>query len=161
MHRLLLLGGPPGVGKTTVAPLLADRLAPCAWVEGDELWRMSPTVITDRTRAMVEANIAGVLTQFLAAAYERVFLSWVLHRRDLVERILAATVTDGVDARVVHLVATPEVLQSRLAGRTTSVAVALERLASIRALSYEQIDTTTLTPDEVADRVAAVAMRSS
>ncbi len=76
MQRLLLLGGPPGVGKTTVAPLLADRLAPCAGVEGDDLWRMSPTLITDRTRAMVESNIASVLTRFLAAGHEWVFLSW-------------------------------------------------------------------------------------
>ncbi len=82
----------------------------------------------------------------------------VLHRRDLIERILAAVVREGVSAHVVHLVASPEVLQARLAGRETSVEVALERLASIRALPYAQIDTTTLTPDEAADRVAALAL---
>ena len=164
VQRLLLLGGPPGVGKTTVAPLLAERLQPCAWVDGDDLWRTSPAPITDRARRMVESNIAHVLREFLHAGYENVFLCWVLHRRELVERILQAVSADRCSVSVIHLVATPEILRARiesdaLVGR--SLETARDRLALIQALPYARVDTSTATPVDVADRVAALVLGAS
>jgi gluconate kinase len=164
VQRLLLLGGPPGVGKTTVAPLLAERLQPCAWVDGDDLWRMSPTRITDRARRMVESNIVHVLREFLHVGYENVFLCWVLHRREIVERILRAVSPDRCTVSVIHLVATPEILRTRiesnaLVGR--SLETAHDRLALIQSLPYERVDTSAATPAEVADRVAAVVLGTS
>ena len=41
MPELVFLGGPPAVGKSTVAPLLAKSLGDCAWLDGDDVWRMS------------------------------------------------------------------------------------------------------------------------
>jgi shikimate kinase len=155
VQHLLFLGGPPGVGKSTVAPLLAERLAPCAWVEADELWRMSPTVVSERTRRMVESNIVHVLREYLAAGYEHVFLSWVLHRHDLIERLMDAVPVSG-SRHVVHLVATPDVLRARLASdpaRGRSVARTLERLAQIEALPYPKLDTSASSPADVAERV--------
>jgi gluconate kinase len=164
MRRLLLLGGPPGVGKTTVAPLLADQLAPCAWVDGDDLSRMSPVGITDRARRMVESNIVHVLQEFLAADYEHVFLCWVLHRRDLIERLVHAVGVQPDDVEVVHLVATPDTIRSRLANRSSPFAaidVALDRVAQIQRLPYAKVDTSTLTPAQVADRLAGLVTGST
>jgi broad-specificity NMP kinase len=159
VQRLLLLGGPPGVGKTTVAPLVAERLSSCAWVEADELWRMSPVVVDDRTRRMVESNIVHVLREFLDAAYEHVVLCWVLHDRALIERLVRAVASDAVATSVVHLVATPDVVRARVehaSDRGRSVERALEKLAQIEALPYRRIDTSTSTPEQVADVVASL-----
>jgi len=35
---VLLLGGPPGGGKTTVAQILADRLDTAVLLDGDAFW---------------------------------------------------------------------------------------------------------------------------
>ena len=156
MQHLLLLGGPPGVGKSTVAPLLAERLAPCAWVEADDLWRRAPELVDDRTRRMVESNIGHVLREYVAAEYPVVFLSWVLHRRDLIERLLAAIPVSGAK-HVVHLTAAPEVLRARVGadpGRGRSLERALRRLEEIEALPYAKIDTSTSSPEEIAERVS-------
>ena len=64
-------------------------------MEADELWRMSPVLVGDRARRMVESNIAHVLREYLAAGYAHVFLSWVLHRQDLIERLMRAVPVSG------------------------------------------------------------------
>ena len=150
MPKLLFLGGPPGIGKTTVAPLLAAALEPCAWVDADDLWRIHPFAMTDAAKQMVESNIVHVLGGFLRAGYPRVFMTWVLHRSDLIERLLEPLQVEA--AQVVHLTAEPACLRARLASRPEqpSASRALERLAQIQALPYAKLDTTELSPLQVA-----------
>ena len=159
MTTLLFLGGPPAVGKTTVAPLLAKRLEPCAWLEADDLWRIVPWEVTPKTRALVESNVTSVLREFLRAEYDHVFLTWVLHREDLVERLLAPLRPLAEATHVVHLTASPAALEARLAeepSRDRSLDVALERLSQIEALPYPKVDTSSLEPSDVADRILRI-----
>ena len=156
MAKLLLLGGPPAVGKTTVAPLLAERLAPSAWLDADDVWRIFPFEVTDRTRALVEANVVHVLRGFIEARYEYVLLTWALHREDLIQRLLAPLAAATKTAHVIHLVADPSVLQARLEAepeRGRSPARAHDRSARIATLPYPKVDTSQLTPQEVAERI--------
>ena len=68
MKRLILVGGPMGVGKTTACQLLKQRLPRCAFLDGDWCWDMHPFVVTDETRAMVMDNIVHLLSGFLACS---------------------------------------------------------------------------------------------
>jgi len=158
MTALVFLGGPPGVGKTSVAPHLAERLSPCAWLEADDLWRIVPWEVNDETRALVEGNVIHVLRSFLQARYDYVLLTWVLHREDLVERLLAPLSSLCQATSVIHLVSDESTLRTRIArepGRRRSPDRALQRLSQIEALPYAKVDTSSLSPEQVADLLAA------
>lgn len=153
MSKLIFIGGPPAVGKTTVAHLLWHELDHCAWLEGDAVWRIRPFSVTPASRRLAEANITAVLGNYLESGYSHVLLSWVLHRLDLIQRLLAPL--EGL-AKEVHqftLVATPEVLRRRFEldpkrGRFSELP--LWRLEEAASLPTRQIDTTSLSPSEVA-----------
>ena len=42
MRRLVLIGGAPGVGKTTLLHHLPDHFDACACLDADDLWRVDP-----------------------------------------------------------------------------------------------------------------------
>jgi len=154
--RIVLIGGPPGVGKTTALRRVAARVPRCAWLDGDDVWRIRPFEVTDETRSLVEGNIVHVLRSFLEARYREVFLSWVLHDDALIERLLAPLRPLARDVAVLHLVASPDALRARSEGdpaRGSLAPRALERLAQIGALEYPRIDTSELSPDQVAERI--------
>jgi adenylate kinase family enzyme len=156
VSRLLLLAGPPGVGKTTVARTLFQRLPSAAWLDGDDVWRIRPWVVEERTTQLVEHNLVHVLGAYLAAGYDEVLLSWVLHRQDLVDRLLLRL---GQPSHLhVALVCTPEELldRRRSRGETERHEVALERLQQIRATGAQLVDTSGCSPEQVADRVQAL-----
>ena len=90
MKRLYLIGGPMGVGKTTVCQELKRLTAPSVFLDGDWCWDMEPFQVTAETKAMVQENIAFLLGQFLrCSAYETVIFCWVMHKRAVVEDLLA------------------------------------------------------------------------
>jgi len=41
-RHLIVVNGPPGVGKSTVCNIVRRRLAPSVWLDGDWCWMMSP-----------------------------------------------------------------------------------------------------------------------
>ena len=53
MRTLYLIGGPMGVGKTTVCQIMKRRLPRAAFLDGDWCWDMDPFVVTEETKAMV------------------------------------------------------------------------------------------------------------
>ena len=82
MKTLYLVGGPMGVGKTSVCQLLKRRLDRCAFLDGDWCWDMDPFVVNDETKEMVLDNICFVLDRFLhCTEFENVVFCWVLTSR--------------------------------------------------------------------------------
>jgi hypothetical protein len=141
---LVIVNGPPGIGKTTVSRALFTRLEHCAWLDGDDVWRIRPFEVSARTRAVVEANISHVLSGYLGARYPYVILSWVLHDQAVLERILGAIDGAEFDLRVFTLTSSEDVLLERLArdaSRETPADLSLLRLRQVMQLATYQIET--------------------
>jgi broad-specificity NMP kinase len=156
--QLIFIGGPPGVGKSSVARTLLRRLENAVWLDGDDVWRMNPFEVNEQTCAMAIDNVQHLLNSFLKAKFSFVIFTWVLHLD-----VITGTIMDGIDAREYlfshfTLVCDDQALKTRILsdpGRTTDPALALDRLEKARSVRSIQVETTGRTVEEVADAIAA------
>lgn len=165
MKRLYVLCGAMGVGKSATARALRDRLPDCALLDGDWCWDMHPFCVTETTKRVVLDNICYVLNNFLTCgAFENVVFCWVMHRREILDGILARLRTQGWAVHVVALICTREALAARHAvdvatGRRD--AGNLERAFAYLPLYTEMglplCDVSVCTPAEAAARIAVMA----
>lgn len=73
MKKLYFIGGPMGVGKTTISLALKDHLHNSMFLDGDWCWDANPSTITDETKKMVIDNIGHLLNNYLrCSTYEYV-----------------------------------------------------------------------------------------
>lgn len=164
MKRLFFIGGPMGVGKTTVCQQLKKLTAPSVFLDGDWCWDMAPFQVTEETKAMVQENIAFLLGQFLRCpAYETVIFCWVMHQQEIIDGLLERLPLDGVQVRSVSLLATPETLRERI-GRDVERGLrswdvlerSLDRLSCYSALNTEKLWIDRLTPEHAARELVAM-----
>lgn len=159
MSRLVLIGGPPGVGKSSVASALLRRIDDCAWLDGDDLWRTHPFDPSESRKRMVEANISFVLRSFLRERIGTVLFSWVLHRRDLIDRLVESLADLDFEMHAFTLLCSEAALRERFASdpaRSAPDAQAFERLRQCSQLSgVTRIDTTDTSLDRVVEQVLA------
>lgn len=162
MKRLILVGGPMGVGKSAVCAALLERLQPGAYLDGDWCWTMRPFSVTEETRALVLDNICGVLSRDLACPeIENVIFGWVMHRQEIIDTILARLPLKTVNVKAYSLLVSPAVLRARLEGDIAAgrrerdvVERSLGYLPLYAALDTEKLDTGELTPAQAADIIA-------
>ena len=162
MKHLYLIGGPMGVGKTTVCQQLKQTLPYSVFLDGDWCWDASPFQVTPETRAMVLDNICHLLNNFLACtAYQNVVFCWVLHQQDIWDTILGRLHLEGCAVHCVALTASEAALRQSLeadvaAGRRTADVIprSLARLPLYTALAARNIDTTGKMPAEVVAEIA-------
>lgn len=159
--RLYLIGGPMGIGKTTVGKLLNKKLEDCVFLDGDWCWFADPFTVTEETRAMVTDNICYLLNNFLAcSAYRNIVFCWVMHQQSIIDGIVSRLHLNGCELRVVSLICSEAALRERLeadisAGIRTRDVVerSLARLPLYRDLHTVKIDVTELSPEETAERI--------
>lgn len=161
MKRLILIGGPMGVGKTAACRALQKRLPNCVFLDGDWCWDASPFIVTEETKALAADNIVHLLTSFLAcSAYETVLFCWVMHLPEIQQSLLSRLPLTGCRVDAFSLICTEEALRSRL---QTDVDAGLREPGVIgRALAYLPlypslnrpcIDTTFFTAGQTAEAV--------
>ena len=162
MKRLVLIGGPMGVGKTSVGRELQKLLPRCAFLDGDWCWDMRPFVVNETTKAMVLDNICHVLNGFLHCdAIESIVFCWVMHEQGIIDAILSELKPHGAEVSCFSLVADEAVLTARIRGdiaRGVRRPDALERslmyLPKYDKLNTIKIDTSGLSATEVALEIA-------
>lgn len=158
---LYLIGGPMGVGKTTVCQAMKGLLPNSVFLDGDWCWDASPFQVTPETKAMVMDNICHTLNNFLAcSAYENVIFGWVMDRQSILDELKSRLMLTGVEVHTLSLVCTPGQLEERLEKDVARglrepdvVARSLQRLPLYDALDTWKVDTTGQTAEEVADRI--------
>jgi len=164
MSKLVLLGGPVGVGKTTVTDLLAQQLADAAFLDADHVWRMSAVRTREPDLSYSQRNVIAVVKGYFDAGSELVILNWVFARSELYQPVIDA-LTDRVDeVQQIYLTASPECLISRITKRAEAMSLddsdqliqySLSRLEMIAALPFPKLDTT----DQLPSQVAAAIMK--
>ena len=161
MKRLYLIGGPMGVGKTTVCRELQKRLDRSVFLDGDWCWDAHPFQVTEETKTMVLENICFLLNSFLrCSVYDHVIFCWVLHQQEILDSLLSRLDTRNCAVRNISLLCTPEALSARLendirAGRRDRDALkrSLDYLPLYEALDTEKLDVSRLTPAGVAEKI--------
>ncbi|MCI8506009.1 MAG: GNAT family N-acetyltransferase [Lachnospiraceae bacterium] len=166
-HRLYLIGGTMGVGKTTVCKCLKEMLNGSVFLDGDWCWDMHPFQVTPETKRMVLENIVFLLNSFLGCtACEHVIFCWVLHEQSIINEILSRLELSGCEVHVISLVCGEEELRARIrkdvdAGVRTEEAVAesLKRLPFYSGLRTVKIDVSALSPEQTAKQIAKLGNR--
>ena len=159
MKNLYMIGGPMGVGKTTVALILKKQLDNCVYLDGDWCWDADPFVVTDATKEMVTDNICHLLNNFIKTGrYENIVFTWVMHTDDIINGILRRLDTGGVNIKTISLLASPDELTRRLQKdiqddkrQPDVIERSLDRLKSFDGVNSIKIDVTHLTPEKTAN----------
>lgn len=153
--KLVLLGGPTGVGKSTALRLLENRLPKLALLDANDVWRVSTDLAVDGTRGIALSNVIGVLQGYFQAGCEVAVLGWVFARSQLYGPVISGLEDSFGEVHQLYLVASPDVLMQRLRSRGAADRweYSVSRLELIRELPYPKIDASELEPADVANRV--------
>ena len=165
--RVLLLGGPVGVGKSTALEALGEVIGTRRCLDADALWEHDAALAADRPRAQAHA-VAAVLGRLAevptgSEAFD-VVLAWVFAREALYGPIRDALLGQGLCVAQLYLVAPWAVVEQRVRERCgvrgmseeathALVSYARERSALIDTLPFDRVDTAARTPREVAECV--------
>lgn len=166
MKRLYLIGGPMGVGKSTVSSLLQKRLGRSVCLDGDWCWNMEPFVVCDETKAMVMDNICHLLGNFLRCSQlDNVIFCWVMDQEEILQELLRRLGPQLEDCQVkaLSLLCSPEDLCARLEGDVARglrqpdvIPRSLARLERYETLPTHKVDTSGLSPAQVADVLSSL-----
>ena len=161
MKQLFLIGGPMGVGKTTVCQAMKRQLPNAVFLDGDWCWDADPFQVTAETKAMVMENICFLLNQFLrCSAYENIVFCWVMHTQSILDDLLARLDRSGCQVVPVSLVCDEESLEQRLRKDIAQglrsgdvIARSVSRLPLYRNLNTRKIDTSRKSVSEIAREI--------
>ena len=156
-----MIGGPMGVGKTTVCNVLKKQLPHSVFLDGDWCWNSRPFTVTEETKKMVLENICFLLNSFLGCSvYENVIFCWVLHEQNIIDSILE-NIKKPADVKIISLICDRKTLTARLAADIEKglrekdiIAKSLERLGSYETVNSVKIDVSRLTAEETAKIIA-------
>lgn len=120
MAKLVVINGPAGVGKSTVAAELAARYSASAVVSGDSLKSFVvdlPSAATHPARWLTYRTGARVVAEMLDSGFDFVVFDFVIARREQFDAFVATLGERDVVITFVTLWASPDVLAARRALR--------------------------------------------
>lgn len=161
MKKLYLIGGPMGVGKSTVSRILARKLENSVFLDGDWCWNPEFGIITPQMKEMVTDNIRHLLNNYIhCPEYKNIIFCWVLHRQEIIDSIIGSIASESCKIINISLLCSENVLISRLSKdirdglrQPDVVRRALLRLKECSNLETIKINTDNITPERIADKI--------
>jgi len=160
--RLILILGPNGVGKTTTAWAILDKLTRCAMVDADWLRVMNPFALTAQTKETVIQNIYSLFYHYFACSeIDCVVFPYAFHgdRREMFEEVIRRLRQTEADFEVSPVVLKCDyeenVRRARKDGRDEArIARGMKNtFAFYDDLPYPKVDTTHLDANQAAQAV--------
>lgn len=157
MKHVYLIGGPMGIGKSTICNQLNQDLDHSVFLDGDWCWNMDPFIVNQDTKNMVLDNITHCLNNFIhTPGIENIIFCWVMHKQDIIDQIIQKLDTEGVDIHLISLICEKEELIKRmLINRRDNQTIrkSLQYLELYKDLDTQKIDVTTLDVQKTIDKI--------
>jgi len=158
LKHLILINGTMGVGKTATSRELQKLLPRCVFLDGDWCWDMSPFIVTEETKAMVEDNISHMLNNFLRCSeLENIIFCWVMHHQAIIDSLLSRLDTHDSEIFRFSLICSDEALTQRLHNDVVNgvrsadiIARSLARQRNYLEMETHKIDTTEISAEQAA-----------
>lgn len=157
MKHVYLIGGPMGIGKSTICNQLNQDLDHSVFLDGDWCWNMDPFIVNQDTKNMVLDNITHCLNNFIhTPGIENIIFCWVMHKQDIINQIIQKLDTEGVDIHLISLICEKEELIKRMLidrRDNQTIRKSLRYLELYKDLDTQKIDVTTLDVQKTIDKI--------
>lgn len=157
MKHVYLIGGPMGIGKSTICNQLNEDLDHSVFLDGDWCWNMDPFIVNQDTKNMVLDNITHCLNNFIhTPGIENIIFCWVMHKQDIIDQIIQKLDTEGVDIHLISLICEKEELIKRMLidrRDNQTIRKSLQYLELYKDLDTQKIDVTTLDVQRTIDKI--------
>lgn len=157
MKHVYLIGGPMGIGKSTICNQLNQDLDHSVFLDGNWCWNMDPFIVNQDTKNMVLDNITHCLNNFIhTPGIENIIFCWVMHKQDIIDQIIQKLDTEGVDIHLISLICEKEELIKRMLidrRDNQTIRKSLQYLELYKDLDTQKIDVTTLDVQKTIDKI--------
>ena len=146
-----------GIGKSTICNQLNQDLDHSVFLDGDWCWNMDPFIVNQDTKNMVLDNITHCLNNFIhTPGIENIIFCWVMHKQDIIDKIIQKLDTEGVDIHLISLICEKEELIKRMLidrRDNQTIKKSLQYLELYKDLDTQKIDVTTLDVQKTIDKI--------
>ena len=146
-----------GIGKSTICNQLKQDLDHSVFLDGDWCWNMDPFIVNQDTKNMVLDNITHCLNNFIhTPGIENIIFCWVMHKQDIIDKIIQKLDTEGVDIHLISLICEKEELIKRMLidrRDNQTIRKSLQYLELYKDLDTQKIDVTTLDVQKTIDKI--------
>lgn len=161
MKNLIVILGVPGVGKTATCDVLKNILPKNLLIDGDEVWKPTPFIYDQEAKDLFYKNIVYLLNNYFGySKIDNIIFPYIVPREEVLqEQILDMLNLKNVRLHIFALTCTEQEHANRINNDTnprrknTSLGSSIEKLKNYKTIKDEIIDTTTLTPSQVAEQI--------
>lgn len=160
MKKLVIITGPPGVGKTTICRNLFKSINKSAWLDADWCWMINPWIPKNQEqKKYVEDTFSRILRGYLENEnIDIVLFTWVIHENSMFDLITEPLNDLEMELVKIALVSDRESHVNRLKkdGRREEQILSKHCMSKYKKLKAVVIDTSNLTVNKICKKVVEV-----